>query len=399
MTTPDLIPTFTFAERDRRWRLVRQRMKDDGLDCLVGFPNGGRFEQLQANTRYLVPIGGFATEVGLVFPFDSDVTAIVQTPRDVDWWSTAQDWVTDLRPCRRHWSEGVIARLGELDLDKNARVGVIGLSGLTRAPEGVVPWVTFENVKSAFPNIEFVNGTSVILETRAVKSAEEIAFIEKAEMLAEMAVESMFEIARAGVSENVLYAAMIQTMIANGGELPTMVYWGAGQGASPSHLVPSTRPLAPGDILSNEIEAKYGGYIAQICAPAVVGPVPAAHQKLFDVTLDIFERLCPMIRPGVPISEIGRTYLAMVRDMGYAPAPWPLHGRGLGDDLPVLPSVTTESDAFFEDGHVLILKPGAIPSGGDENAAERAGDTVIVTRDGARRLGHRPLAITEIPIS
>ena len=80
-----------------------------------------------------------------------------------------------------------------------------------------------------------------------------------------------------------------------------------------------------------------------------------------------------MIRPGVPISDIGRTYLAMVRDMGYAPAPWPLHGRGLGDDLPVLPSVTTESGATFEDGHVLILKPGAIPSGGDENAAERAG--------------------------
>jgi hypothetical protein len=48
-----LIPTFSRAERDQRWALVRKRMKDAGLDCLVGFPNGGRFEQLQANTRYL----------------------------------------------------------------------------------------------------------------------------------------------------------------------------------------------------------------------------------------------------------------------------------------------------------------------------------------------------------
>jgi Xaa-Pro aminopeptidase len=399
VTVQSLIPAFSLAERERRWSLVRRRMAEENLDCLIGFPNQGRFEQLQANTRYLVPIGGFATEVAVVFPLDAEVTAIVQSARDIGWWSRAQDWVGDLRPYRRQWSKGIVARLGELGLSKGARVGVIGLSGLMRAPEGVVPWTMFENVKASFPELEFVNATAVILETRAVKSAEEIAFIEKAEALAEMAVEAMFEIARAGVRENVLYATLIQTMIANGGELPTMIYWGAGQGATPEHLVPSTRELAPGDILSNEIEAKYGGYIAQIGAPAVVGPVPDAHRAQFDVTREIFDRLCPMIRPGIAVADIAQEYLAMVQEMGYRPAPWPLHGRGLGDDLPIMPSVTMESHAVFQAGHVLILKPGAIPTDGDDNAAGRAGDTVVVTGDGARRLGKRPLAITEIPTS
>ena len=399
MTEQSLIPAFSLAERERRWSLVRQRMAEENLDCLIGFPNQGRFEQLQANTRYLVPIGGFATEVAVVFPLDDEVTAIVQTARDVGWWSGAQDWVNDLRAYRRLWSEGIIARLKDLGLGKGSRVGVIGLSGLMRAPEGVVSWTMFENVKAKFPTVEFVNATAVILETRAVKSAEEIAFIEQAERLAELAVGSMLEIARSGVRENVLYAAMIQTMLANGGELPTMIYWSAGQGPSPAHLVPSTRELQAGDILSNEIEAKYGGYIAQVSAPAVVGPVPEAHQALYDVTLDIFNRLCPKIRPGVAVGDIGREYIALVQERGYRPASWPFHGRGLGDDLPVMPSATIETEAVFEDGHVLILKPGAIPSEGDDNAAERAGDTVVVTPDGARRLGKRPLAIAEIPLS
>ena len=162
MTEQSLIPAFSLAERERRWRLVRRRMAEENLDCLIGFPNQGRFEQLQANTRYLVPIGGFATEVAVVFPLDDEVTAIVQTARDVGWWSGAQDWVSDLRPYRRLWSEGIIARLQELGLGKGSRVGVIGLSGLMRAPEGVVSWTMFENVKAKFPTVEFVNATAVI---------------------------------------------------------------------------------------------------------------------------------------------------------------------------------------------------------------------------------------------
>jgi hypothetical protein len=77
---------------------------------------------------------------------------------------------------------------------------------------------------------------------------------------------------------------------------------------------------------------------------------------------------------------------------------WPFHGRGLGDDLPVMPNAASASDAVFEEGHVLILKPGAVPQDQGDDAGERAGDTVVVTSAGARRLGKRPLRISEIPL-
>ena len=33
-----LVPTFSRAERDRRWGLVRRRMMDERLDCLSASP-------------------------------------------------------------------------------------------------------------------------------------------------------------------------------------------------------------------------------------------------------------------------------------------------------------------------------------------------------------------------
>jgi Xaa-Pro dipeptidase len=387
------IPTFTLVERDRRWGLVRRRMAEEKLDCLIAFPNQGRFEQLQANTRYLTQIGGFATEVALVFPIDRDPAAFVQTPRDIAFWSGAQNWIPDLRGSRRLWADAVIGRLKELSIKS---VGVIGLQGLRRAPEGVVPWLMFEKVKAAFPHVDFVNATEMILTARAVKSAEEIGFIQKAEEIGEKMCETLFATARGGVPENKIYAAMVETLLAEGGELPTMIYWSCGPKLGRAHLVPTRRPLQRGDILSNEIEAKYGGYIAQVAAPAIVGPVPDGHRKLFEAAADAFAKLCPLIRPGARISDVGRAYLEILADAGYGPATWPFHGRGLGDDLPVLPDARAESDTVFEEGNVIILKPGLAPDG-DEDGAERAGDTVVVTKEGAKRLGRRPFQIIEIP--
>lgn len=391
-----LIPTFSLEEREHRWGRVRQLMAQEELSCLIGFPSQGRFEQFHANTRYLIQIGGFMTEAAVVFPLDGDVTAIVQTPRDLEFWRPIHHWIEDLRISRRIWADPIIHRLKELHLERS-RIGVIGLKGLVRAPEGIVPWYMFEKVKEALPNADFVNATPLLLRARAVKSAEEIAFVQSAMQVAEKMVETMVQVARPGVRENIVYAAMIETMLSNGAELPTMIYWSAGQEGAPSHLVPTARKLRAGDFLTNEIEAKWGGYIGQVVAPAFIGPVPERQRNAFQASLKIFDALSPRIRAGETLARIGREYQTMAEDAGYKPAAWLLHGRGLGDDLPILPGTKVEGDDVFEEGNVLILKPGLVPADGGGEGMARAGETVVVTKDGAKRLGKRRLEVMEIP--
>ena len=75
------------------------------------------------------------------------------------------------------------------------------LSGLVRAPEGVVPWGTFEKIRTALPKVKFENATDVMQEVRSVKSGEEIAFIEKAAEIIGHANDVLIQHAKPGVGE------------------------------------------------------------------------------------------------------------------------------------------------------------------------------------------------------
>jgi Xaa-Pro dipeptidase len=155
--------------------------------------------------------------------------------------------------------------------------------------------------------------------------------------------------------------------------------------------------LRAGDLLTNEIEAKWGGYIAQVVAPAFIGAVPAQHLSTYETSMKIFQALCPRMRPGASLASLSKDYQTMARDTGYKPAAWLFHGRGLGDDLPAMPTPTVESEEKLEEGNVLILKPGLVPMNGRDEGSVRVGETVVVTKNGARRLGKRQLEVIEIP--
>src|SRR6185437_9656510 len=104
----------------------------------------------QADTRYLTHIGGHQTEVAVVFPVSGEVTAFVRGSNEIEWWRIAQDWVREIRSSRRSWGEPVIERMKELQLDRG-RIGISGLSGLLRAPEGTVVAGILEKVRRHFP--------------------------------------------------------------------------------------------------------------------------------------------------------------------------------------------------------------------------------------------------------
>src|SRR5207245_9615277 len=47
------LPTFSMEERDRRWGRVRELMRRDGVDCIVGLNSTGTHNRNQADVRYL----------------------------------------------------------------------------------------------------------------------------------------------------------------------------------------------------------------------------------------------------------------------------------------------------------------------------------------------------------
>ena len=400
------LPRFSLAERERRWGAVRALMRVAGFDALIGLPHEGHWDQFEADIRYLTHIGGHQTEAAVVFPQSGEVTAFVRGGNEVEWWGISQDWVKDIRPSRRTWGEPVIARLKELGLERG-RIGVSGLSGLTRAPEGTVIWGIFEKIRQALPHASFENAAELLQDARSVKSAEEVSWIERAAEILDRVVAAVLATARPGVMENEMVATIWHTIIANGGDYPSMTHWGAGKGVPWATRIAPHRPMEAGDTINMELEAKYGGYIAQTIQAAVFGERPRELVKAFEVSCRIFDELLKIIKPGVTYRQIVAEYQKMVRETGYIPKGMLLHGRGLGEDRPQItgeadlsiygrPQYTMHLDYPVKEGNIFVLKPGAMPD--DTPDTIRCGDTVVVTREGARRLGRRRFTFPSLAI-
>jgi Xaa-Pro aminopeptidase len=399
------LPKFSQAEKERRWGRVREFMRQANLDAIIGFPNQSHWDQFQADVRYLTHIGGHQTEVAVVFPQSGAVTAFVRGDNEVEWWHIAQDWVDDVRPSRRSWGEPLVARMRELNLER-ARIGVSGLSGLLRAPEGTVVSGILDKVKTALPNAAFENATELLQDARSVKGPEEVAWIERAAEILDEVVAAILAKARPGVMENDMVATIWQTIIANGGDYPSMTHWGAGAGVPWACRIAPRRPLQAGDMINTELEAKYGGYIAQTVQAACLGKIPDQLRRAFDASVVVFNELVEIMKPGVSFREVVRLYQKLVRESGHIPKGMLLHGRGIGEDRPQITGAvdgdvytsatyTMHLDLPLVEGNVFVLKPGAMPA--DAPDSIRCGDTVVITKDGARRLGKHRFSFPEIP--
>src|SRR5215470_16038732 len=398
------LPKFSHNERERRWRRVRELMRAQGVDVIIGLPNQSHWDQFQADVRYLTHIGGHQTEVAVVFPEAGNVTAFVRGGNEVEWWSIAQDWIADIRATRRSWGDPMIDRIRELKLDR-ARIGVSGLSGLLRAPEGTVVSGMIEKIRTAFPHAQFQNATELLQDARSVKGPEEVSWIERAAGILDQVVAAILMKAQPTVMENEMVATIWHTIIANGGDYPSMTHWGAGAGVPWASRIAPHRPLQAGDMINTELEAKYGGYIAQTVQAACLGRIPADMKQAFDASVRVFNELVKFMKPGVSFREVVLLYQKLVRDSGHTPKGMLLHGRGIGEDRPQITGETDLSahggatytmhlDLPLVEGNVFVLKPGAMPS--DAPDSIRCGDTVVITRSGARRLGKRKFGFPEL---
>jgi len=398
------LPKFSLAERERRWGRVRELMRQEKFDAIIGFPNQSHWDQFQADIRYLTHIGGHQTEVAVVFPQSGEPTAFVRGRNEIDWWSIAQDWLKDIRSSRREWSPPVIARMKELKLD-TARIGVSGLSGLLRAPEGTVVAGILDKVRQTFPMAQFENATEILQDARSVKGAEEVAWMERAAEILDKVVAAILAKAKPDVMENDMVATIWQTIIANGGDYPSMTHWGAGVDVPWACRVAPHRPLQAGDMINTELEAKYGGYISQTVQAACLGKIPSDLKQAFDVSVNVFDEMIKFMKPGVSYRAVVQFYQKLVRESGFIPKGMLLHGRGIGEDRPQITgevegdmytsaTYTQHLDLPLVEGNVFVLKPGAMP--GDAPDSIRCGDTVVIEKHGARRLGKRQFSFPEL---
>lgn len=391
-------PRFSLAERDRRWKAVRDLMRQHRIDVIVTPNNTGHSTDFQANTRYLTHCGGGGdADVAAVFPLEAEVTAIATTAQAR--WPTVQEWTTDLREARRNYGRVIVERLKELNVDRG-RIGVTGLGEVagTRTPEGTILYGTWKQIREAFPQAELVDATAILAEVRYVKSQEEIGVLTRSMEIVELAYQAEIKAAQPGVKDWDVWAETQSALLRNGSELPVHCNWVSGKNPKRTLTRPSMRILERGDLIINEVEASWIGYRAQGVQPVFVQVADPVHQELIKVQREVFNRLMENLKPGISVKELAeltRTTAERVAPQSGpaagATAQLTMHGRGAGDDGPIITSNARNPSQLavtLSENMVFIFKPSARSA--DGNSICTWGDTVVVTVNGGQRLGMRP---------
>jgi Xaa-Pro aminopeptidase len=395
---------FSLAERNRRWHAVRQLMRRDHLAALIAPPNPGNSTDWQADARYLSHCGGGAdTSIGVVFPLEGDVTVVAASAKE-RWGPLVQDWVGDVRTVNRQFGAAMGERLRELGLD-GQRIGVSGLAGGTRTPEGTIMHGTFRALVDACPHASFVDASELMQEVREVKSDEEIAVLQRSVDIVECALEAQLRAAQPGVPDYVVWAETMHEMFRRGSELSVHFNWISGPAPGRTLTRPTARPLERGDLILGEIEASVLGYRAQRLPVVAVNTCSQIIRELSAAHEALYLELLPTMRAGVTVRELIEATVAIARRI--APKSGPLsglraslivHGRGLGDDRPLVltrldgipfyDATTRALEARLPENGVYICKPSVATANGEHEFAW--GDTVRVGKDGARRMGRMP---------
>ena len=388
------LPSFSLAERDRRHEAVRHEMAARGIDCLIAPQSTGEWDACQPDARYLTSIGGGGTAVAAVLPIAGQPIAIIRDARRTEFWKRAQDWGTEVRGTTGgRWGEALVGAVRDLGCER-ARIGIAGLADVLRFPDGTVVHGEFAALREALQHATFVNATDFMQDIRMVKSAEEIAMIERAQSCADAISEAAFATARPGTTEHELYAEMMAAHIRNGGEVPAMILMGIGEAPNQTHLLPTMRELAPNDILICESEVKFGGYMAQSVEALCLGSPPPDYRRLFEASLDCFDLLLEAARPGIPYAELIRRWEDHMNQRGCRAAPTMGHGLGLGQDGPATRPGGDAQGRIVAAGHCFVLKPWATSEDGQH--AIRAGNSIVIDDGGARRLGRLEMAFRVI---
>ncbi len=313
------------------------------------------------------------------------------------WNEKVQDWVKDVRDVNRMYGKAMAERLAELDVD-GKRIGVIGLGGGTRTPEGLIWHGHYEAIHNVVPNAELVDATLLLQEVRCVKSPEEIDALQDSVDLVERAYGPEIEWAgKPRVRDYGVWAAAMYAMYSRGSEFAVHFNWIASTPVSRTLTRPQNKVLKDGDIIANELESSIIGYRAQQTRPVAVRKCDPDYVALIDFHREVYERLLEFMKPGVTLKgvieetkRLGEALCPKSGSLAGGGARMVCHGRGLGDDMPL----ATNDEAVrryggwqFPENGVLIIKPNVFAGNGKSIGW---GDTCRITPKGAVRMGKGP---------
>ena len=363
-------------ERDRRYRLVRERMRAQGLDALIAVGNATILEK--GFVKYLTNYRNGLRYVAVVFPYEGEAELLVPNTFQ-EYWAGRSSWIRNIE-ISPILGDGLVKSLKAMGLSK-ARLGLIN--------DRIMPADAYLTLIRNCPEASVVDATPVLEELRMIKSSKEIELIKNSAELAVLSFEKLAKIIKVGITEREIIGEVDRELIANGAEEIFHLF-----SSDPDNMfagVATDRVIQRGDIVIMNTElSSPGGYWVQMVRTSFVGKPKENVERMYNTVLDIRLQVLEELHPNRKMSEIADALGDHIVKAGYGMGV--NLGHCLGLDLVERPLVHPNEDMVLAPGMVITVHPQLVlPTG---KGTVWLADTYLITDSGAESLTEMdPLAI------
>jgi methionyl aminopeptidase len=194
---------------------------------------------------------------------------------------------------------------------------------------------------------------------RIADPVERIARMRRAGRAAAEVLAEVSRAVRPGITTDALDAIAHDACIARGGYPSPLNYHGFPKAICTSvnevilHGIPDSRPLEEGDIVSLDVTIFLDGVHGDCCATVPVGQVDEESRRLLRVAEECMMKGIGAVRPGRPVSDIGRAVEEHARAHGYGIVQ-AFCGHGIGEEFHAEPQVLHTYEPRARD----VMRPG-----------------------------------------
>jgi methionyl aminopeptidase len=248
---------------------------------------------------------------------------------------------------------------------------------------------------------------------RIADPGDRIARMRRAGRAAAEVLAELSRAAKAGVTTEDLDVLAHEACIARGAYPSPLNYHGFPKAICTSvnevilHGIPDSRPLEDGDIVSLDVTLFLDGVHGDCCATVPVGTVDEESRRLLRVAEECMMKGIGAVRPGRPVSDIGRAVEQHAAAHGYGVVR-SFCGHGIGEDFHAEPQILHYFDPRARDvmreGMTFTVEPmitvgaerhvlwadGWTAATADGKRAAQFEHTLLVTAGGAEILTAAP---------
>jgi Xaa-Pro aminopeptidase len=335
-----LTPSVSNLELERRWKAVREQMREEGLDFLVMQNDnewlGGYvrwFTDFPAKTAYPITV---------IFSVDDEMTTITcggKPPGDFG----PPAWA--LRGVKRRLTAPYFRTLfysnaydaeRAVDVMSPKKKGKIGFVG-----KGMMPATFYEYLRQNLSGATFIEATDLVDRIKAIKSDEEIALIKQTAALQDEAMAYAKKVIRPGRRDFEIVADIIHKVTELGSE-EQYVLGGSGQPGTPVPMQKrrlQNRVVKEGDLFNLMVEVNGpGGMYTEIARIFCLGKVPPELEDALALARETQQVTLKQLKPGADPVEIARANNAFLATKGFPPETR-LYAHGQGYDLVERPAI------------------------------------------------------------